>query len=142
MRKKTSRRTWLDSSEFYFLSHVAVLVMVLAHTWLMSADRREEHPELIEERKKSDLPEKPKTPQQLWYNHEKKTYMKLHPEVRAQHTHACLCAAGAAAAALHRSNRRARPLRANHRAAGKTSKRVPKGDVVGPYVKQIKRTDF
>uniref|UniRef100_A0A3B5BB95 Nucleolar transcription factor 1-B-like n=1 Tax=Stegastes partitus TaxID=144197 RepID=A0A3B5BB95_9TELE len=42
---------------------------------------REEHPELIEERKKSDLPEKPKTPQQLWYNHEKKTYMKLHPEV-------------------------------------------------------------
>uniref|UniRef100_A0A3P8RS35 Upstream binding transcription factor, like n=1 Tax=Amphiprion percula TaxID=161767 RepID=A0A3P8RS35_AMPPE len=42
---------------------------------------KEEHPELIEEKKKSDLPEKPKTPQQLWYNHEKKTYMKLHPEV-------------------------------------------------------------
>ncbi|XP_029971382.1 nucleolar transcription factor 1-A-like isoform X2 [Salarias fasciatus] len=42
---------------------------------------REDHPELIEERKKSDLPEKPKTPQQLWYNHEKKTYLKLHPEV-------------------------------------------------------------
>lgn len=42
---------------------------------------REDHPELIEERKKSDLPEKPKTPQQLWYNHEKKTFMKLHPEV-------------------------------------------------------------
>ncbi|XP_074505897.1 upstream binding transcription factor, like isoform X2 [Sebastes fasciatus] len=42
---------------------------------------KEDHPELIEERKKSDLPEKPKTPQQLWYNHEKKTYMKLHPEV-------------------------------------------------------------
>ncbi|XP_069367497.1 upstream binding transcription factor, like isoform X2 [Paralichthys olivaceus] len=42
---------------------------------------KEEHPELMEERKKSDLPEKPKTPQQLWYNHEKKTYMKLHPEV-------------------------------------------------------------
>uniref|UniRef100_A0A665VCM4 Nucleolar transcription factor 1-A-like n=1 Tax=Echeneis naucrates TaxID=173247 RepID=A0A665VCM4_ECHNA len=41
---------------------------------------KEDHPELIEERKKSDLPEKPKTPQQLWYNHEKKTYMKLHPE--------------------------------------------------------------
>lgn len=91
MRKKTSRRTWLDSSEFYFLLHVAVLVTVLAHTWLMSADRREEHPELIEERKKSDLPEKPKTPQQLWYNHEKKTYMKLHPEVRAQHTCMSLC---------------------------------------------------
>uniref|UniRef100_A0A672FMY1 Nucleolar transcription factor 1-A-like n=1 Tax=Salarias fasciatus TaxID=181472 RepID=A0A672FMY1_SALFA len=48
---------------------------------------REDHPELIEERKKSDLPEKPKTPQQLWYNHEKKTYLKLHPEdsMRAYH---------------------------------------------------------
>lgn len=46
---------------------------------------REEHPELIEERKKSDLPEKPKTPQQLWYNHEKKTYMKLHPEVHTKY---------------------------------------------------------
>ncbi|KAL6103667.1 uncharacterized protein ACO6RY_13570 [Pungitius sinensis] len=42
---------------------------------------KEQHPELIEERKKSDLPEKPKTPQQLWHNHEKKTYLKLHPEV-------------------------------------------------------------
>lgn len=42
---------------------------------------REDHPDLIEERKKSDLPEKPKTPQQLWYNHEKKAYMKIHPEV-------------------------------------------------------------
>ncbi|XP_043990797.1 upstream binding transcription factor, like isoform X2 [Gambusia affinis] len=42
---------------------------------------REEHPDLMEERKKSDLPEKPKTPQQLWYNHEKKAYLKLHPEV-------------------------------------------------------------
>ncbi|XP_035988843.1 upstream binding transcription factor, like isoform X1 [Fundulus heteroclitus] len=42
---------------------------------------REDHPELMEERKKSDLPEKPKTPQQLWYNHEKKAYMKLHPDV-------------------------------------------------------------
>ncbi|XP_075878284.1 upstream binding transcription factor, like isoform X1 [Nelusetta ayraudi] len=42
---------------------------------------KEDHPELIEERKKSDLPEKPKTPQQLWYNHEKKAYMKVHPEV-------------------------------------------------------------
>nr|AFY11222.1 upstream binding transcription factor 1 [Cyprinus carpio] len=42
---------------------------------------KEDHPDLIEERKKSDLPEKPKTPQQLWYNHEKKTYMKIHPEV-------------------------------------------------------------
>ncbi|XP_057190571.1 upstream binding transcription factor, like isoform X2 [Triplophysa rosa] len=42
---------------------------------------KEDHPDLIEERKKSDLPEKPKTPQQLWYNHEKKTYMKIHPDV-------------------------------------------------------------
>ncbi|XP_008335649.1 upstream binding transcription factor, like isoform X3 [Cynoglossus semilaevis] len=42
---------------------------------------KEQHPDLIEERKKSDLPEKPKTPQQLWYNHEKKAYMKLHPDV-------------------------------------------------------------
>nr|XP_057922877.1 upstream binding transcription factor, like [Doryrhamphus excisus] len=42
---------------------------------------KHDHPELMEESKKSDLPEKPKTPQQLWHNHEKKTYMKLHPEV-------------------------------------------------------------
>ncbi|XP_033838109.1 upstream binding transcription factor, like isoform X1 [Periophthalmus magnuspinnatus] len=42
---------------------------------------KEEHPELMEERKKSELPEKPKTPQQLWYNHEKKGYAKLHPQV-------------------------------------------------------------
>lgn len=42
---------------------------------------KEEHPELMEERKKSELPEKPKTPQQLWYNHEKKSYSKLHPQV-------------------------------------------------------------
>uniref|UniRef100_A0A8D3CZS9 HMG box domain-containing protein n=1 Tax=Scophthalmus maximus TaxID=52904 RepID=A0A8D3CZS9_SCOMX len=43
---------------------------------------KEQHPELMEERKKSDLPEKPKTPQQLWYNHEKKTYMKLPKELK------------------------------------------------------------
>ncbi|KAK7877656.1 hypothetical protein WMY93_031668 [Mugilogobius chulae] len=42
---------------------------------------KEDHPELMEERKKSELPEKPKTPQQLWYNHEKKGYAKLHPQV-------------------------------------------------------------
>ncbi|XP_057712581.1 upstream binding transcription factor, like isoform X3 [Corythoichthys intestinalis] len=42
---------------------------------------KHDHPELMEERKKSDLPEKPKTPQQLWYNHEKKSYLKIHPEV-------------------------------------------------------------
>ncbi|XP_077367895.1 upstream binding transcription factor, like isoform X2 [Festucalex cinctus] len=45
---------------------------------------KHEHPDLMEERKKSDLPEKPKTPQQLWYNHEKKTYVKIHPEVSAK----------------------------------------------------------
>ncbi|TRY97661.1 hypothetical protein DNTS_035476 [Danionella cerebrum] len=42
---------------------------------------KQDHPDLIEERKKSDLPEKPKTPQQLWYNHEKKTYLKIHPDI-------------------------------------------------------------
>ncbi|XP_061549733.1 upstream binding transcription factor, like isoform X2 [Phycodurus eques] len=42
---------------------------------------KHDHPELMEASKKSDLPEKPKTPQQLWYNHEKKTYMKMHPQV-------------------------------------------------------------
>ncbi|XP_061652981.1 upstream binding transcription factor, like isoform X10 [Phyllopteryx taeniolatus] len=42
---------------------------------------KRDHPELMEAGKKSDLPEKPKTPQQLWYNHEKKTYMKVHPQV-------------------------------------------------------------
>lgn len=58
----------------------------------MLGSTRQEHPELIEERKKSDLPEKPKTPQQLWYNHEKKTYMKVHPEVHThiEHTHSIL----------------------------------------------------
>lgn len=35
----------------------------------------------MEERKKSELPEKPKTPQQLWYNHEKKALLKTHPDV-------------------------------------------------------------
>ncbi|KAL4617804.1 nucleolar transcription factor 1-like [Arapaima gigas] len=44
---------------------------------------REEHPDLIENMnnmKRSDVPEKPKTPQQLWYNHEKKAVLKAHPE--------------------------------------------------------------
>lgn len=27
------------------------------------------------------MPEKPKTPQQLWYNHEKKIYLKVRPDV-------------------------------------------------------------
>ncbi|XP_051879617.1 upstream binding transcription factor, like isoform X2 [Pristis pectinata] len=42
---------------------------------------RDEHPDLLAEHKKSDIPEKPKTPQQLWYNHEKKAFLKVHPEV-------------------------------------------------------------
>ncbi|XP_078281021.1 nucleolar transcription factor 1 isoform X5 [Rhinoraja longicauda] len=41
---------------------------------------REEHPDLLENVKRSDAPEKPKTPQQLWYLHEKKAFMKLHPK--------------------------------------------------------------
>ncbi|XP_078465022.1 nucleolar transcription factor 1-like isoform X1 [Lampetra fluviatilis] len=43
---------------------------------------REQHPDLVEVAvRKSDVPEKPKTPQQLWYHHEKKAYIKLHPEM-------------------------------------------------------------
>ncbi|XP_029428448.1 nucleolar transcription factor 1 isoform X2 [Rhinatrema bivittatum] len=41
---------------------------------------REEHPDLIPSEKKSDIPEKPKTPQQLWYNHERKVYLKVRPD--------------------------------------------------------------
>lgn len=44
---------------------------------------REEHPDLVETitKKGSNVPEKPKTPQQLWYNHEKKAFLKTHPDV-------------------------------------------------------------
>uniref|UniRef100_A0A7N6AL80 HMG box domain-containing protein n=1 Tax=Anabas testudineus TaxID=64144 RepID=A0A7N6AL80_ANATE len=43
---------------------------------------REEHPDLVESmtKKGSNVPEKPKTPQQLWYNHEKKGVLKTHPD--------------------------------------------------------------
>ncbi|XP_015741365.1 nucleolar transcription factor 1 isoform X2 [Coturnix japonica] len=41
---------------------------------------REDHPDLIQNAKKPDVPEKPKTPQQLWYNHEKKIYLKVRPD--------------------------------------------------------------
>uniref|UniRef100_A0A667Z1U5 Upstream binding transcription factor n=1 Tax=Myripristis murdjan TaxID=586833 RepID=A0A667Z1U5_9TELE len=43
---------------------------------------REEHPDLVESmtKKGSNVPEKPKTPQQLWYNHEKKAFLKSHPD--------------------------------------------------------------
>ncbi|XP_063035061.1 nucleolar transcription factor 1 isoform X2 [Melospiza melodia melodia] len=45
---------------------------------------REDHPDLIQNAKKSDVPEKPKTPQQLWYNHEKKIYLKVRPDVSTE----------------------------------------------------------
>ncbi|XP_077579843.1 upstream binding transcription factor, like [Stigmatopora nigra] len=45
------------------------------------AQFKHDYPELIEGKKKSDQPDKPRTPQQLWYNHEKKNYIKIHPEV-------------------------------------------------------------
>ncbi|KAM4536132.1 nucleolar transcription factor 1 isoform 2-T3 [Fundulus diaphanus] len=43
---------------------------------------REEHPDLMESmtKKGSNVPEKAKTPQQLWYNHEKKAFLKTHPD--------------------------------------------------------------
>ncbi|XP_042328298.1 nucleolar transcription factor 1 [Sceloporus undulatus] len=41
---------------------------------------REDHPDLIQNAKKNDIPEKPKTPQQLWYTHEKKIYLKVRPD--------------------------------------------------------------
>uniref|UniRef100_A0A8C4TFQ6 Upstream binding transcription factor n=1 Tax=Erpetoichthys calabaricus TaxID=27687 RepID=A0A8C4TFQ6_ERPCA len=42
--------------------------------------RAREHPDLMENLKRSDVPDKPKTPQQLWYNHEKKAYLKNYPD--------------------------------------------------------------
>lgn len=44
---------------------------------------REKHPDLLENtgKKPSNVPEKPMTPQQLWYTHEKKACLKIHPEV-------------------------------------------------------------
>ncbi|XP_067089783.1 nucleolar transcription factor 1 isoform X2 [Osmerus mordax] len=43
---------------------------------------RELHPDLMESmtKKGSNVPEKPRTPQQLWYNHEKKALLKTHPD--------------------------------------------------------------
>uniref|UniRef100_A0A8C1NKI4 Upstream binding transcription factor n=1 Tax=Cyprinus carpio TaxID=7962 RepID=A0A8C1NKI4_CYPCA len=42
---------------------------------------RQDHPDLLENvNKKSNVPEKPKTPQQLWYSHEKKAFLKAHPD--------------------------------------------------------------
>uniref|UniRef100_A0A673JST1 Nucleolar transcription factor 1-like n=1 Tax=Sinocyclocheilus rhinocerous TaxID=307959 RepID=A0A673JST1_9TELE len=42
---------------------------------------RQDHPDLLENvNKKSNVPEKPKTPQQLWYCHEKKAFLKARPD--------------------------------------------------------------
>ncbi|KAL3053441.1 hypothetical protein OYC64_005889 [Pagothenia borchgrevinki] len=43
---------------------------------------RELHPDLMESmtKKGSNAPEKPRTPQQLWYNHEKKAVLKTRPD--------------------------------------------------------------
>uniref|UniRef100_A0AAR2IPA1 HMG box domain-containing protein n=1 Tax=Pygocentrus nattereri TaxID=42514 RepID=A0AAR2IPA1_PYGNA len=43
---------------------------------------KEDHPDLVETKSKkgSNVPEKPRTPQQLWYNHEKKALLKIHPD--------------------------------------------------------------
>ncbi|XP_029110037.1 nucleolar transcription factor 1 isoform X1 [Scleropages formosus] len=41
---------------------------------------QEEHPDLAEYMKRSEMPQKPKTPQQLWYNHKKKSILKINPE--------------------------------------------------------------
>uniref|UniRef100_A0A6Q2XSG1 HMG box domain-containing protein n=1 Tax=Esox lucius TaxID=8010 RepID=A0A6Q2XSG1_ESOLU len=43
---------------------------------------REDHPDLVESmaKNRSNVPEKPRTPQQLWFNHEKKAFLKTHPD--------------------------------------------------------------
>uniref|UniRef100_A0A8C8IJA7 HMG box domain-containing protein n=1 Tax=Oncorhynchus tshawytscha TaxID=74940 RepID=A0A8C8IJA7_ONCTS len=45
-------------------------------------DYREDHPDLVESmaKKGSNVPEKPRTPQQLWYSHEKKAFLKTHAD--------------------------------------------------------------
>lgn len=42
---------------------------------------RQQHPDLLESttKKGSNVPEKPRTPQQLWYSHEKKAFLKTNP---------------------------------------------------------------
>lgn len=53
---------------------------------------RQDHPDLLENvNKKSNVPEKPKTPQQLWYSHEKKAFLKGRPDVSPTHTHSRIC---------------------------------------------------
>nr|XP_057905327.1 nucleolar transcription factor 1 [Doryrhamphus excisus] len=53
---------------------------------------REEHPDLVESmtKKSSNVPEKPKTPQQLWYTHEKKAFLKGHPDATTKDIKDCL----------------------------------------------------
>lgn len=41
-------------------------------------------------KKGSNVPEKPKTPQQLWYNHEKKAFLKTRPDVSSRFTRTTL----------------------------------------------------
>ncbi|XP_005992274.1 nucleolar transcription factor 1 [Latimeria chalumnae] len=45
---------------------------------------REEHPDLVDSSKQVDHPEKPKTPQQLWFNHERKVLLKLRPSATSK----------------------------------------------------------
>lgn len=40
---------------------------------------KEDHSDPIQNDKKSDIPKKPQIPQQLWYTHEKKVYLKVSP---------------------------------------------------------------
>ncbi|KAJ3601511.1 hypothetical protein NHX12_032479 [Muraenolepis orangiensis] len=52
-------------------------------TFVVSMSKfRELHPELVESmtKKSSNVPEKARTPQQLWYTHEKKAYLKTNAE--------------------------------------------------------------
>ena len=59
-----------------------VLVSILTVSLCVALDR-EEHPELVEcmTKKGSNVPEKARTPQQLWYTHEKKAFLKTHADV-------------------------------------------------------------
>uniref|UniRef100_A0A4W5RBD6 Upstream binding transcription factor n=1 Tax=Hucho hucho TaxID=62062 RepID=A0A4W5RBD6_9TELE len=45
-------------------------------------ESKEDHPDLVESmaKKGSNVPEKPRTPQQLWYSHEKKAFLKTHAD--------------------------------------------------------------
>ncbi|XP_026063692.1 nucleolar transcription factor 1 [Carassius auratus] len=52
---------------------------------------KHDHPDLLENvNKKSNGPEKPKTPQQLWYCHEKKAFLKAHPDATTKDIKDCI----------------------------------------------------